>query len=228
MGLDGPILATTDGGATWSAQSSGSSEKLIGVAFPDATHGWAVGNNGTILATATGGFPPVTTAPSITSFLPVSGPVGTGVTLTGNGFSGATAVTFNAAAATFSVVSATQITATVPVGATTGPIAVTTPAGIGTSSTGFTVTSSAKPRIVKLKPPSAKRGATVAISGTSFGAAQGTSTVRFGSKGCTVYATWSDTQITCQVPTKAKYGAVKVTVTTTVGKSNGKSFKVRR
>jgi len=30
------------------------------------------------------------------------------------------------------------------------------------------------------------------------------------------------------VPAKAKYGAVKVTVTTSVGKSNGKRFKVKR
>ena len=30
-------------------------EPLSGVAFPNAMHGWAVGQNGTILATSTGG-----------------------------------------------------------------------------------------------------------------------------------------------------------------------------
>ena len=51
----GAILATTDGGATWSAQRSGSSEMLMGVAFSDAAHGWAVGEGGVILATTSGG-----------------------------------------------------------------------------------------------------------------------------------------------------------------------------
>ena len=37
----GVILATADGGATWSAQTTGSG--LLGVSFPDAVHGWAVG-----------------------------------------------------------------------------------------------------------------------------------------------------------------------------------------
>ena len=41
--------------AAWSAQSSGSSAALTNVAFPNATHGWAVGDGGTILATANGG-----------------------------------------------------------------------------------------------------------------------------------------------------------------------------
>ena len=66
--------------------------------------------------------------PTITSFNPTTGPVGTSVVITGTGFTGASSVTFNATAATtFVVNSNTQITATVPAGATTGPIAVTTP-----------------------------------------------------------------------------------------------------
>jgi hypothetical protein len=62
------------------------------------------------------------------------------VNLTGNGFTGATAVAFNGTAATFTVTSDTQISATVPAGASTGPITVTTPAGTGTSPSSFTVT----------------------------------------------------------------------------------------
>jgi len=50
-----PALPTAGGGATWSPQSSGSSAYLNAVAFSDATHGWAVGTDGTILATTSGG-----------------------------------------------------------------------------------------------------------------------------------------------------------------------------
>jgi photosystem II stability/assembly factor-like uncharacterized protein len=49
------ILATTDGGATWSAQSSGTIAYLDAVSCPDASHGWVVGEGGTILATTSGG-----------------------------------------------------------------------------------------------------------------------------------------------------------------------------
>ena len=50
-----------------------------------------------------------TPAPTITSFTPTSGPVGTTVTVTGTDFTGATAVTLNGAAVTYTVVSATSI-----------------------------------------------------------------------------------------------------------------------
>ena len=52
---EGAILATSDGGIHWQTQKSGTDEALLGVAFPDATHGWVVGWWGTILATSTGG-----------------------------------------------------------------------------------------------------------------------------------------------------------------------------
>ena len=80
--------------------------------------------------------------PAVTSFDPISGVVGTSVTVSGSGLSGATAVTFNGTAATsFSVVSDTQVTASVPAGATTGKVAVTTPGGTSTSAASFTVIS---------------------------------------------------------------------------------------
>ena len=58
MGDNGSILATTNGGATWAPQASTSGTTLRSVAFSDATHGWAAGDDGTggvILATTNGG-----------------------------------------------------------------------------------------------------------------------------------------------------------------------------
>ena len=85
--------------------------------------------------------PVAAVAPTITSFTPPSGRVGTVVTITGTGFTGATAVSFNnTPAASFTVDSATQITATVAANTTTGRISVTTPGGTATSADDFTVT----------------------------------------------------------------------------------------
>jgi len=78
-------------------------------------------------------------APTITSFTPTSGPVGTSVIIRGVDFTGATAVTFNTASAGFTVTSDSAIQATVPAGASTGPLSVTTAVGTGTSATSFTV-----------------------------------------------------------------------------------------
>jgi hypothetical protein len=77
--------------------------------------------------------------PTISSFSPGSGKIGSKVTITGSAFTGASALTFNGTPAAFTVNSYTQITATVPPGATTGRIAVTTAGGTGTSSTSFNV-----------------------------------------------------------------------------------------
>ncbi|MCI0635842.1 MAG: hypothetical protein L0206_18285, partial [Actinobacteria bacterium] len=79
--------------------------------------------------------------PAISSFAPASGPVGTEVTITGSGFTGATQLTFDGTPASYSVTSDAQIQATVPLGATTGSIRVTTPAGTATSASDFVVTS---------------------------------------------------------------------------------------
>ncbi len=77
--------------------------------------------------------------PTIKTFTPTSGPIGTVVTITGTSFLKATAVKFGTVSATFTVNSDTQITATVPTGAVTAKIAVATPGGTAVSATAFTV-----------------------------------------------------------------------------------------
>jgi len=49
------FLRTTDGGTTWTEQSSGTTTWLFGVSFTDSKNGTAVGWRGTILRTTNGG-----------------------------------------------------------------------------------------------------------------------------------------------------------------------------
>jgi len=81
---------------------------------------------------------PDTNVLTITGFTPTSGSGGTSVTISGTGFTGATAVSFNGVSASFTVTSPTAIQTTVPTGATTGPLSVTTPGGTVTSFNLFT------------------------------------------------------------------------------------------
>ncbi|MFM9839281.1 MAG: IPT/TIG domain-containing protein [Cyclobacteriaceae bacterium] len=81
--------------------------------------------------------------PTITSFAPASGPIGTTVIITGTNFDAVPAnntVKFNGISATATSSSTTSITTTVPTGATTGPISVTVAGNTATSASNFTVT----------------------------------------------------------------------------------------
>ncbi|WP_346732716.1 IPT/TIG domain-containing protein [Chloracidobacterium aggregatum] len=92
-------------------------------------------------------------APTLTSFSPASGPVGTSVTITGTNFLNVSSVTFGDLPAPFTVTSPTQLTATVPVGAVTAPIRVITPAGSATSATSFTVVPRVPPQTIGVWRP---------------------------------------------------------------------------
>lgn len=150
-------------------------------------------------------------APTITSFTPTSGPIGTSVTITGTNFTtpAVTAVTFNGVAATFTPpTSATSLTATVPAGATDGPIAVTNADGTATSATNFDVTASPVPTITSFTPTSGPVGTVVTITGTGF---TGASAVTFGGVAATTFTVGSDTSITATVPAGAVTGPIAVT-----------------
>lgn len=54
-GGDGNISRSNDGGATFSNQTSGTTQSLIDLFFIDKDTGWMVGGNGTILTTSNGG-----------------------------------------------------------------------------------------------------------------------------------------------------------------------------
>jgi hypothetical protein len=149
----------------------------------------------------------------IGSFNPASGPVGTSITITGSGFTGATAVTFNTVRATiFKVVSNNMITATVPTGATTGPIKVTTPLGTFTSGSNFKVS----PKVNSFTPTSGKAEAAVTIAGLNF---TGATAVSFNGVNATTFTVVSATSIKTNVPLGAKTGPISVTTPDGTGTS---------
>ncbi len=69
VGRYGTIVHTTDGGATWISQQSGTRADLVAVTFVDGLTGWAVGTFGTIVHTGDGGLTwQVQRAPTIDEF----------------------------------------------------------------------------------------------------------------------------------------------------------------
>jgi hypothetical protein len=161
-------------------------------------------------------------APTITSFSPTCGQVGTQVIITGTAFQDApspvSAVTFGGTAATtFTVNSDTQITATVPAGATTGPIAVTDSEGTATSTTNFVVATAAGPCIATFTPTSGNPGTVVTITGGAF---TGATAVSFGGVAATTFTVDSPTQITATVPASAVTGPITVTTPSGTGTSS--------
>ena len=147
-------------------------------------------------------------APTLTSFTPVSGAVGSTSSITGTNFCGTTAVRFNTTnASTFTVNSATQITATVPVGATTGKITVTNTVNSAVSTADFTVLTGV-PTITGFTPAAGDVGTNVVITGTNFA---GTTAVKFNGVTATGFVVNSATQITVAVPVGATTGVITVT-----------------
>ncbi|TAG41423.1 MAG: T9SS C-terminal target domain-containing protein [Cytophagia bacterium] len=147
--------------------------------------------------------------PTITSFTPTSGTIGTSVTITGTNFTGATAVSFNnITATTFNVVSATSITATVPVNATTGTIRVVTAFGTAVSSSNFTFVTPMPPTITSFTPSVSFTTSVVTITGTNF---LGASVVSFNNINSTNFVIVNSTTITAVVPAGSTTGQVRVT-----------------
>src|SRR5205085_10542284 len=145
--------------------------------------------------------------PANITFTPQTGAVGTQVVISGNYFTGATAVKFNGVSDTsFVINSDTQITAHVPATATSGFVTVQTPNGTGTSAASFSVI--AGPTITGFNPPSGPIGTAVAINGSGF---TGATEVDFGGVPDTTFVVASDILINAHVPTGAVSGPITVT-----------------
>ena len=164
-------------------------------------------------------------APAVTGVSPDAGfeSGGTPVTITGSGFTSASAVRFGSVAATqFAVESATKLTAIAPPQApATVDVSVTNPGG--TSTTGaadqFTYVAPGHGPTVKSlssKGGPAAGGTRVTIEGTSF---VGATAVKFGAANAS-FEVDSATSITAESP-PGTTGTVEVTVATPNGESGG-------
>src|SRR6266576_236566 len=208
---------TTATTTSWGASS------ITATVPPGATTGNVVV---TVSGSSSNGAPfTVTAAPSITSLAPNTGAVGSSIVIAGSNFGpsrGNGNVKFNGTSATtITSWGASSITATVPSGATTGNVVVTAAGGVGSNGVNFTVVPT--PSITNLSATSGAVGTQVTITGTNFGASQGTSTVTFNGTAATP-TSWSATSVAVPVPSGATTGNVVVSVSGI--SSNGISFTV--
>jgi len=182
----------------------------IMAAGPDRDSGYGIIDAVALLAAVP------TQTPTITSFTPTSGGVGTTVTITGTNFTSVTSVKFNGTeAASFSAANATTITATVPTGATTGTVSVTTPKGTATSAASFTIVVSA-PTVTSFTPTSGSPSTSVTITGANL---TGATAVTFNGTAATTFTVASATTVNATVPDGATTGKIAVTTPSGTGTS---------
>ena len=225
---DGGIVLTGDNGYlndTWRFQPAGSSAQ-------DPTHWYTSPGIYTVAlqayntygfnSTRKAGYITVLARPNVTAVSPASGSIAgnTLVTVTGTGFTGATAVRFGGmAGSSLHVVSPTQITIRSPAHAAgTVDIKVTTPVGTSAASPADRFTYAARPNVTSITPKSGLLAGNtiVTITGTGF---TGASAIRFGTtKNTTPLTVVSATKITVRSPAHAA-GVTDVTVTTPGGTS---------
>ncbi len=155
------------------------------------------GGCGTVYSLSTGLSPFLRTEP-------MSGKVGSTVTIIGTDLTGAKSVSFDGVAATFEVVSSSEITATVPSAAKTGVVSVTLPSRTLKTVLTFKVT----PVISSFTPDSGPVKTAVTITGTGL---TGATAITFDGVKATTFSVKSATEVTADVPTGAKTGAIAVT-----------------
>ncbi len=152
--------------------------------------------------------------PVVNSISPNYGPLdgGTQVTISGSGFTGASAVNFGAKpAVSFTIVSDTQITATAPAGSGWVDVTVTTAGCASATGAGDRFYYPPAVSSLSLHEGPAQGGTSITITGTGFINVTG---VSFGNITAKNYSVNSDTKITATAP---KWGGVVHVYVTTVG-----------
>lgn len=149
----------------------------------------------------------LSTAPTISSFTPITGATGTILTLSGSNFTEVTSVLLGGVAVGgFTVVSATTITLTVPAGSMGGLLTVTTPTGTATSTTALTL--AASPIITSFTPATAPASAPVTVTGAYL---LGATSVTVGGVPVTGFTVSPSGNLTFTLPAGSVGGAITVT-----------------
>jgi chitodextrinase len=174
----------------WSGNLATSGSQSTGALASTSIYSLAcTGPNGSASASVTVTVSSGTGPPTITSFSPTSGPIGTVVTITGTNLDQTTTLQFNQGeVVSYTINSSTQITATVPPGTSSGNISINL--GQATSAQTFTVTSDTT-------PPSAPTNLTkTGSSSTSITVSWTASTDNVGVTGYDLYKNGNSTGTT--------------------------------
>ena len=148
-------------------------------------------------------------APSISSFTPISGFVGTQVQITGSEFTTVSSVRFNNITSSYTLVSDTGIRATVPSTATSGFVTVITSGGTASSSPDTYTVTVPTPTITSFSPGTGSVGTSVTITGTNL---SNTSKVTFGGLSSSFFTVNSSTNVVAAVPVGyTKSGLINLT-----------------
>jgi RHS repeat-associated protein len=145
------------------------------------------------------------TSPTITTISPVTGNVGTAVTISGYNFGavrGASTVAFNGTPANPSFWSDGTITVAAPTGSTEGYIVVTV-GGVASNGVWF-----AQPSITSTSPTSGAVGSSLTINGAHFGATTGV--VKFDGVPVATYSSWATNKVIVTIPAGATRGPLVV------------------
>lgn len=162
--------------------------------------------------------------PVLDSLSPLSGAVGSSLTLNGSNFASGATVKFGNVSATVVSLSANQIVVAVPSGLGLGetPVSVSF-GGFTTNTIPFTVIYG-RPRLASLTPTSGPPGTPVYLAGTEFAATAGANTVRFGNATATVLGGGAQ-GLLVNVPALG-VGGTNVTVTAGTASSDPLPFTV--
>jgi hypothetical protein len=144
-------------------------------------------------------------APTIASFAPVQGEVGSDITISGSNLDKVVQVQFNGKAGTVKTREDGSLVVTVPNGATTGKIKVISRGGVALSAQDFTALVSS---ISSFVPAEGKVGTEVTITGAHLGSA---SAVQFNNVDAAI-VNKTATSIVVKVPEGATKGKIKVIV----------------
>lgn len=139
--------------------------------------------------------------PNLNSFSPTYGVPGTSVTLTGSGFGstqGSSSVTFRGVSAPIVSWSDTQVVATVPSSLSAGLAGLYIVVN-GLYGGGVEFQVGTPPSMSSISPTSAAPGTTLTLTGTNFGASQGSGQLVIGGVNAPIQS-WTDTQIVATLP----------------------------